>query len=203
MEKISTLLLKLDVPAERDSGLGKGLAALIARSGLAAAGCRAHATLSGNAIYVYLDLGGAPSLGAADMQHIERAADGISELAATGLSASRLALAYETEGASSGEAAPFHYCVEFDPAPGWEPEIASWYDTEHMPGLAKAHGCVRAWRFLNLDAGPRSLACYDLVSPAARETKTWQDVVATPWASRVRPHFHNTKRTLFARMSAT
>ena len=89
-----------------------------------------------------------------------------------------------------------------EPPAEMEEEFNAWYDTEHMPGLALVRGCVRARRFLNLDGGPRVLACYELVSLAARDSKAWQQVVATPWSSRVRPNFLHPKRTLFARTIA-
>jgi hypothetical protein len=158
--------------------------------------------LVGAEAYIYCELGEAAALTAADMRAIEQATLEVRELAGLRISAARLVCRFDRPGASFGAVAPFHYSVEFDPVEGWEAEIASWYDTEHMPGLALVRGCVRARRFLNLDGGPRVLACYELVSLAARDSKAWQQMVATAWSSRVRPNFLHPKRTLFARTPA-
>ncbi|WP_239467117.1 hypothetical protein [Rhodoferax koreensis] len=111
--------------------------------------------------------------------------------------ASRLEQVFDTPGASAGQRADFHYAVEMDPDDGWMPEIARWYDTEHMPGLAAVPGCIRASRFLNHGHGPLSLACYDLVTEDTLGSPPWLAVRATPWSDITRPHFTNTRRTMF------
>ena len=80
------------------------------------------------------------------------------------------------------------------------PEISAWYDQEHMPGLAAVPGCAHAQRMLNHDHGPLSLACYDLVTEAALNSPPWLAVRATAWSDIARPHFTNTKRTMFQRL---
>jgi hypothetical protein len=110
---------------------------------------------------------------------------------------SRLERMLEVAGASAGEPPVFHYVVEMDPDSGWMPELSDWYDTEHMPGLAKVRGCIRARRFLNHDHGPLSLACYDLVTEETLGSPPWLAVRGTAWSSRMRPHFTNTLRTMF------
>lgn len=110
---------------------------------------------------------------------------------------SRLERVFTTDGASSGAAPVFHYAVEMDPEAGWMPELSQWYDTEHMPGLARVPGCIRASRFLNHDHGPLSLACYDLVTEDTLGSPPWLAVRATPWSDRMRPRFTNTLRTMF------
>lgn len=110
---------------------------------------------------------------------------------------SRLEQALVLPGASHGAQAAFHYVVEMDPETGWRDELLRWYDTEHMPGLASVPGNVRAARMLNHDHGPLSLACYDLVSPDTLGSPPWLAVRGTEWSSRVRPHFTNTRRTMF------
>lgn len=105
---------------------------------------------------------------------------------------------FETRGAAAGAAARFHYVVETDPEAGWHGEIARWYDEEHMPGLAAVPGCIRAWRALNLGMGPLSLAAYDLVAAEVLGSPPWLDVRGTAWSDRTRPHFTNTRRTMFA-----
>ena len=113
------------------------------------------------------------------------------------LRASRLSRAFDIAGASSNAQAAQHYVVETDPEAGWQEELISWYDTEHMPGLASVKGCIRASRFLNHDHGPLSYACYDLVTEDTLGSDAWLAVRHTEWSSRVRPHFTNTKRTMF------
>lgn len=202
MDKVAVILLKCVGTAVDTAAFARGLAALPACITPALVSMQTNRALAGAEAYIYCELGEAAVLTAADMRAIEQATLEVRELAGLRISAARLVCRFDRPGASFGEAAPFHYSVEFDPAEGWEAEIASWYDTEHMPGLALVRGCVRARRFLNLDGGPRVLACYELVSLAARDSKAWQQVVATPWSSRVRPNFLHPKRTLFARTIA-
>jgi len=110
---------------------------------------------------------------------------------------SRLSRVFDIPGASSGEPPAFHYVVETDPEAGWTEEIGRWYDSEHMPGLAAVPGCVRASRYLNHDHGPLSYACYDLVTRETLGCEAWLAVRNTDWSSRARPHFTNTRRTMF------
>lgn len=117
--------------------------------------------------------------------------------AATDVRVSRLSRMFDRAGASSGEQPAFHYVVETDPEAGWADEIARWYDTEHMPGLAAVPGCVRARRYLNHDHGPLSYACYDLLTRETLGCEAWLAVRNTAWSSRARPHFTNTLRTMF------
>lgn len=110
---------------------------------------------------------------------------------------------FHRAGAAAGDVARWHYVVETDPQPGWHDEIATWYDQEHMPGLAAVPGCVQALRALNHGHGPRSLACYDLVAPEVLGSPPWLAVRGTAWSSRTRPHFSNTRRTMFERVTPT
>lgn len=202
MDKVAVILLKCVGTAVDTAAFARGLAALSARITPALVSMQTNRALVGAEAYIYCELGEAAVLTAADMRAIEQATLAVRELAGLRISAARLVCRFDRPGASFGAVAPFHYSVEFDPAERWEAEIASWYDTEHMPGLALVRGCVRARRFLNLDGGPRVLACYELVSLAARDSKAWQQMVATAWSSRVRPNFLHPKRTLFARTHA-
>jgi hypothetical protein len=104
---------------------------------------------------------------------------------------------FDVAGASAGERPGFHYIVEMDPEAGWMPEISRWYDEEHMTGLAAVPGCSRAIRFINRGHGPLSLACYDLVTLDAFGSLPWLAVRGSAWSDVVRPHFTNTKRTMF------
>lgn len=113
------------------------------------------------------------------------------------VTASRLENVFDRHGISCDETPAFHYVVEMDPDVGWMPEISTWYDTEHMPGLANVPGCVHAMRMLNHDHGPLSLACYDLMSKETLNSPQWLAIRASAWSDITRPHFTNTKRTLF------
>lgn len=98
--------------------------------------------------------------------------------------------------------APYHYVVETDVATGCESELQSWYETEHLPGLASVPGCLRARRLVRspvTDGLPLHVACYELLAPDVTESSPWLAVRHTDWSSRVRPMFRNTRRTLFVR----
>ena len=112
----------------------------------------------------------------------------------------RLEKIFAKAGLSQAEPAVFHYVVETDPEDGWADEIARWYDTEHMPGLAAVSGCILAMRLLNHDHGPGSpvsFACYDLVTTQTLGSPDWLAVRHTAWSDIARPHFTNTLRTMF------
>lgn len=125
-------------------------------------------------------------------QSLSSACGGLSSLRV-----SRLERAFDVAGASGGQLPAFHYAVEMDPEAGWGDQLFDWYDTEHMPGLAKVEGCIRATRYLNHDHGPLSLACYDLLMTEALGSPPWLAVRGTEWSSRMRPHFTHTIRTMF------
>jgi len=96
--------------------------------------------------------------------------------------------------------APFHYVVETDVASGAEDDFQAWYEQEHLPGLSRVPGCLRARRLVRREALqglPVHVACYDLASAQVTESDPWLAVRHTDWSSRVRPLFRNTRRTLF------
>ena len=149
----------------------------------------------GSSVYVYAC---ADATGRSAVEPSQLAADFAQRCAwARDVRASELELMLDVPGASQGEAAVFHYVVETDPEAGWMPEIARWYDNEHMPGLAAVPGCIRAMRFVNHGHGPLSLACYDLVREDTLGSPAWLAVRGTPWSDIARPHFTNTRRTMF------
>jgi hypothetical protein len=195
------ILLKCSGPLPGDSVLGAALADVAARSALLLAGVHAHAVEGGAELYAYLELREPAELGAGDAARIAALAGGA--LPEFEVKAARLARMSDVPGASSSARAPFHYIVETDAAEGWMEEIVRWYDTEHMPGLAAVPGCVRAQRFVNLDGGPRSLACYDLVSPDTLGCPPWLAIRYTSWSDKVRPNFRNTKRTMFRTLAGS
>ena len=134
---------------------------------------------------------GLPALHAAFAQACPQAKD---------IRVARLENVFTKTGLSHTESAVFHYVVETDPEDGWADEIARWYDTEHMPGLAAVSGCILAMRLLNHNHGPGSpvsFACYDLVTPQTLGSPEWLAVRHTAWSDIARPHFTNTLRTMF------
>lgn len=101
------------------------------------------------------------------------------------------------EGASAGDAAHWHYVVETDVAADGEDDFNAWYREEHLPGLAAVPGTVRTLRLSSPTAAPRYHALYLLETRATFGLPPWLAIRATPWSSRVRPNFRNTKRTMF------
>jgi hypothetical protein len=97
-------------------------------------------------------------------------------------------------GASPDAVPTHHYVVWTDTTPGWEAELADWYEQEHLPGLATVPGAVHARRFAQVGDGPASYACYDVTAPEVLGSPPWLKVRATDWSSRVRPNFTNTRR---------
>lgn len=149
--------------------------------------------------FIYVHAPARMSLTAEQILHWQAAIVSAIPAASAGLSVklSRLQRQLEFAGASSEQTPCAHYVVETDAEAGWMPEIARWYEVEHLPGLASAPGCVRAFRYLNHDHGPESLACYDLTTEEALSSPAWLAVRATEWSSRTRPHFVSTRRTMF------
>jgi hypothetical protein len=104
-------------------------------------------------------------------------------------------------GPSHAEPTAVHYVVEADVSPSNQSEFDAWYFDEHLPGLASVPGTIRASRYLRLTgAGPKSYACYDLVSLEVTKTAPWLAVRHTAWSDKVRPMFLNTVRTEFQKI---
>lgn len=125
------------------------------------------------------------------------------ELAVSGPGWTLLEKVRSIDGASADQHAPFHYVVETDVAPEHEEEFNAWYETEHLPGLARVPGAVRAQRWRRLDGSPRYLACYDLTSMQTPEHPEWLAIRHTPWSARVRTMFLNAERTMYRRVPPT
>jgi len=166
----------------------------------AAESIAAHAALEGNEAYVYLFSRNFAAIGSDVPVRVAENLRALPDLSRLQISAARLQPIFDAAGAFHREAAPFHYVVETDVLPEHEADLNAWYDAEHMPGLAACPGSVRTRRFRNPDASPRYHSCYDLASAATLESEPWLAVRHSAWSDRVRPHFRNTKRTMFRRL---
>jgi hypothetical protein len=120
---------------------------------------------------------------------------------APGAAWQRLVCIQDVVGASPELHPTHHYVVETDAVPEHEDDFDAWYRTEHLPGLAACPGVVHAWRYRRDAERPRWYACYDLASPEVFGSPAWLAVRHTPWSDRVRPHFRNTIRTMFKRVT--
>jgi hypothetical protein len=164
------------------------------------AGVAAHAAVEGDEAYLYLYTREFGALAPALLAQVPARARSLPVFRGITMTAARLSPLFDAPGASRDETPAFHYVVETDVDEAHEADLNAWYDTEHMPGLAACPGSVRARRFRNPDGSPRYHACYDLVSTDALGSKPWLAVRHTAWSDRVRPHFRNTKRTMFRRL---
>jgi hypothetical protein len=164
------------------------------------AGVAAHAAVEGDEAYLYLYTREFGALSPALLARIPERARGLPVFARLATTAARLSPLFDCAGASRDETSLFHYVVETDVDEAHDADLNAWYDREHMPGLASCPGIVRARRFRNPDGSPRYHSCYDLVSPDALGSEPWLAVRHTAWSDRVRPHFRNTKRTMFRRL---
>lgn len=109
----------------------------------------------------------------------------------------KLRVLADLPGATAGATVARHYVVETDVAPEFEDEFNDWYQREHLPGLARVPGTVRAQRFIVAAGAPRYMACYNLASESVFGSPDWLAVRATPWSDRVRAAFRNTRRMMF------
>ncbi len=191
----STIMLKcsgsrtqLDAPASRAA-----LKSLAAAFGAERA--RAFAALDASETCVFLDLQRPQSDHAGFAAALTQA---LRPHAGAGLKAMALNSVLSIPGASAQEPARLLYVVEITAAEANMPAVSEWYQEEHMPGLAAVPGCVHATRFLTHGREPVSVACYDIADPGIRETAAWNAVRGTPWTQRVRPHFLNLTRNMYA-----
>ena len=77
--------------------------------------------------------------------------------------------------------------VGMTPGPDVETAFNAWYDTEHVPALARVPGVLCARRFRTSGGGPKYLALYHLASPGVIDTSEWKDASgSTPMPQRVR-----------------
>src|SRR5215813_5378368 len=69
--------------------------------------------------------------------------------------------------------------VGMTPAPGDETAFNAWYDTEHVPALARVPGVLCARRFRNTAGGPKYVALYHLTSPGVVDSAEWKAASAS------------------------
>jgi hypothetical protein len=194
------ILLKCVGPLSAPEELRAALSKIAADCVPLAESVAAHAAVDGNEAYLYLFSREFGALSAALPARGAEQARSLPVFKGLRISAARLEPMFDAPGASRGETPLFHYVVETDVDPAHEADLNAWYDTEHMPGLAACPGSVRARRFRNPDGSPRYHSCYDLMSTETLGSEPWLAVRHTTWSDRVRPHFRNTKRTLFRRL---
>ena len=85
--------------------------------------------------------------------------------------------------------------VGMTPGPDVETAFNAWYDTEHVPALARVPGVLCARRFRTNSGNPKYVALYHLVSPDVVESAAWKEASAsTPMPQHVRDKITNRLR---------
>jgi hypothetical protein len=109
-------------------------------------------------------------------------------------------LRFEGEQILPGDAmAPAGACglllVGMSPGPDVETAFNAWYDTEHVPALARVPGVLCARRFRMSGGNPIYMALYHLASPGVVDSAEWKEAsVSTPMPQRVRDQITNRLR---------
>ena len=74
-------------------------------------------------------------------------------------------------------------------------EFNDWYDTEHIPALARVPGVLCARRYRTSASNPKYVALYHLASPGVIDTPEWKQASgSTPMPQRVRDQITNRLR---------
>jgi hypothetical protein len=192
MPKPAAVLLKCPAPFLGTDAIIDALVDAAVAQSLSVAAVNVNISLDGAELYAYLWL----------REPTEIRPESLAALVMSGPAAAmRLASVQDIRGASDAAQAAFHYVVETDVVPEAEADLTDWSNKEHLPGLAAVPGTIRARRLLNLDAAPRHHSCYELASRETFESPPWLAVRHTAWSDRVRPHFRNSKRTMFRRVA--
>jgi hypothetical protein len=86
--------------------------------------------------------------------------------------------------------------VGMTPAPDAETEFNAWYDTEHVPALARVPGVLGARRFrASNSSGPKYVALYHLASPDVVTGPEWKRASeSTPMPQHIRPQISDRLR---------
>jgi len=78
--------------------------------------------------------------------------------------------------------------VGMTPAAAVETAFNAWYDTEHVPALARVAGVLCARRFRTAGGSPKYAALYHLASPAVVDGAEWKQASgSTPMPEHIRP----------------
>jgi hypothetical protein len=86
--------------------------------------------------------------------------------------------------------------VGMTPAPGDETAFNAWYDTEHVPALARVPGALSARRFrAESTSGPKYVVLYHLASPEVVTGPDWKRASeSTPMPQDIRPRIRDRLR---------
>ena len=85
--------------------------------------------------------------------------------------------------------------VGMTPAAAVETAFNAWYDTEHVPALARVPGVLSARRYRTSEGNPKYVALYHLTSPDIVDTPEWKQASgSTPMPAHVREHIGNRLR---------
>jgi hypothetical protein len=85
--------------------------------------------------------------------------------------------------------------VGMTPAPAVETAFNAWYDTEHVPALARVPGVLCARRFRTAGANPKYVALYHLASPGVVDGAEWKAASgSTPMPEHLRPQISDRLR---------
>jgi hypothetical protein len=86
--------------------------------------------------------------------------------------------------------------VGMTPAPDAETEFNAWYDTEHVPALARVPGVLSARRFRAANSsGPKYVALYHLAAPEVITGPDWKRASeSTPMPQHIRPQISDRLR---------
>ena len=69
-----------------------------------------------------------------------------------------------------------------------EDEFNDWYDTEHVPALARVPGVLCARRFRTAGGNPKYVALYHLTAPGVVDGAEWKAASgSTPMPEHIRP----------------
>ena len=85
--------------------------------------------------------------------------------------------------------------VGMTPAAAVETAFNAWYDTEHVPALARVPGVLSARRFRTAGGNPKYVALYHLTSPGVVDSAEWKQASgSTPMPEHIRPQISDRLR---------
>ena len=85
--------------------------------------------------------------------------------------------------------------VGMTPGAAVETAFNAWYDTEHVPALARVPGVLCARRFRTSGGNPKYIALYHLASPGVVDSPEWKQASeSTPMPQNVRDQITNRLR---------